>query len=153
MTTDVQTIVDAISAPLKAEGLLVEDVKVHGSGSSRTVTVVIDLDTDTSEPVSMETIAGATRQVSELVDNVDLFHDQPYMLEVTSPGASRNLTTPRHFLRNMGRTLDVRTNGPSYTGKLVDVSETGITLESDKGQNLVVSFSDITKAKVVLKFR
>ena len=153
MKNEAQQVTDLIRPPLSEEGLIVEDVKAHAAGQYRKVTVVIDLDTDTSDPVSLDTIAQATKIVSELIDDVELFNDKPYDLEVTSPGATRELTEKRQFLRNRGRNLDVRTNGPSYTGELVDVTDKGITLMDAKKVDYVIPFSDITKAKVVLKFR
>lgn len=153
MKNEAQQVTDLIRTPLSQEGLIVEDVKAHAAGQYRKVTVVIDLDTDTSDPVSLDTIAQATKIVSELIDGVELFNDKPYDLEVTSPGATRELTEKRHFLRNRGRNLDVRTNGPAYTGELVDVTDNGITLVDSKKVDYVIPFSDITKAKVVLRFR
>ena len=147
MKNEAQQVTDLIRTPLSQEGLIVEDVKAHAAGQYRKVTVVIDLDTDTSDPVSLDTIAQATKIVSELIDGVELFNDKPYDLEVTSPGATRELTEKRHFLRNRGRNLDVRTNG------LVDVTDHGITLVDFKKVDYVIPFSDITKAKVVLRFR
>lgn len=153
MNKDAQQVADLISRPLRDDGFIVEEVKTHAAGEHRTVTVVIDLDTDGSDPVSLDAIAQATRRVSELIDTVELFNDKPYNLEVTSPGATRALTEKRHFLRNRGRRLDVRTNGPAYSGELVDVTDTAITLVDSANVDYTIPLKDITKAHVVLKFR
>ena len=82
MKNEAQQVTDLIRTPLSQAGLIVEDVKAHAAGQYRKVTVVIDLDTDTSDPVSLDTSAEATKIVSELIDDVELFNDKPYDLSL-----------------------------------------------------------------------
>ncbi len=77
------------------------------------------------------------------------------VIEVSSPGLDRILKKERDFTRNMGRDLEVfyRAEGRQFdrVGKLIEVSPVGIKLISDKGE-LTVSYQDIVKAKVHIKF-
>ena len=161
MSTDSTRIEAAIAEPLTRQGLILEDVKVVAAGAHRTVTVMVDLAGETTDPVSLEHIAAATHTISSSLDELTLFNDHPYNLEVTSPGATRPLVTPRHFRRNLGRTLSVRTAADTLQGELAGVGDDEITLRTTKkvgkstvptGQEVQIPFADIEKASVVLKF-
>ncbi|WP_349827630.1 ribosome maturation factor RimP [Brevibacterium litoralis] len=149
-----------ITGPLEEIGLLVEDVKPVAAGTRRTLTITVDLADDTStEPVSLDLIGEATRVVSEVLDPEPLFGDKPYDLEVTSPGAERPLTQPRHFRRVVGRTVEIRRAGMKakdgkVRGELTAVSDTGITVRSAKPEATVdLAFDAIDHAEVVVSFR
>jgi ribosome maturation factor RimP len=128
----------AVEGPLGALGLLVEDVAVTPAGRRRLVRIWIDRlvydtgpDTTTAtEPLSLDEVADATRAVSAALDDSDAMGEQPYTLEVTSPGVDRPLTAPHHFRRNVGRLLTLTpTEGEAVTGRLVRAGAEGLTLE------------------------
>lgn len=148
-------IAQAISAPLEELGLLVEEVRVHAAGVHRRLVITVDLAGDTTEAVSSDLVADATRAVSEVVDPLPLFNDKPYDLEVSSPGAQRPMTLPRHFRRNIGRTIEVKpVEGKKATGVLTAVTGVGIVIEPGSGREpMEFSFDGIDRAKAVLKFR
>ena len=96
---------DALDAPLAQQGLVIEDIRAHAAGRHRTLTITVDLDADHAEPVSSQAIAEATRTISALLDEIEVWGEHPYTLEVSSPGAERPLTQPRQFRRVVGRRL------------------------------------------------
>jgi ribosome maturation factor RimP len=55
--------------------------------------------------------------------------EQPYTLEVSSPGVARPLTEPRHFRRNVGRLVTVHHDGGEVTGRVTGASDTEVTVE------------------------
>ena len=56
--------------------------------------------------------------------------EQPYTLEVGSPGVDRPLTEPRHFRRNVCRLVTITPlDGPAVTGRITAAGEPGVTLE------------------------
>ena len=88
-----------------------------------------------------------------------------FALEVASAGATAPLVVSRQYKKNIGRKLEVETLGGVYEGNLTTVEEEHIVLEwkarepkpIGKGKVTVqkrqeIDFSDIKKAKVVLKF-
>lgn len=148
---------DAIVEPLAARGIVVEDITAHVAGRFRTLTVVIDLDGTTTDPVSLDHITEATRIISETIDDLPLFNDHAYDLQVTSPGATRPLREIRHFQRVIGRTLAVRTTSDEeFEGVLLTVSD-GDAPEavfrladgSERSQKL----AGIAHAEAVLQFK
>ncbi len=86
-----------------------------------------------------------------------------YCLEVSSPGSERPLTKPNHFRRYVGRRARVRTRNPrgvgpdgtrlarrgqSFTGELVGVSDSEITLAADGGI-IAIPYSEIRRSNLV----
>jgi ribosome maturation factor RimP len=86
-----------------------------------------------------------------------------YALEVSSPGAERPLTKPTHFRRFVGRRARVRTREPlsipaaesatqrrakSFTGELVGVTDSEITLAADGGV-IAIPYSEIRRSNLV----
>jgi ribosome maturation factor RimP len=83
-----------------------------------------------------------------------------YTLEVSSPGTERPLTKPTHFRRFVGRRARVRTREPrpvgpaaercakSFTGELVGVTDSEITLAADGGV-IAIPYSEIRRSNLV----
>jgi len=79
-------------------GLDLEAVRVTQAGKRRRVEVVVDGDAG----VSMDALADATRAVSDALDGPEcaaVLGEQPYVLEVSSPGTDRPLTESKHWRR------------------------------------------------------
>src|SRR5690606_41911550 len=62
-------------------------------------------DLDGATPLDLDTAAALSRSASDLLDGLNF--DGQYMLEVSSPGVQRPLTTPKHFRRAHGRKVEV----------------------------------------------
>ena len=138
----------------KREDLFLLDFTV---GGDNTIKIVLDGDNGISLNDCME--------ISRAIEhNLDREEDD-FSLEVTSAGATVPLTLPRQYQKNIGRKLEVKTEEGILEGTLTGVSAKGIVLEwkarepkpVGKGKHTVekkqeVAFSDIEKAKVILKF-
>lgn len=157
-------ITDDLAAVLAPLSVAIDDVSVTAVGKRRLVRVMLDrdvsnLDGDTTsvvEPLSLDEIGDLTRVVSDRLDEIDAMGEQPYVLEVSSPGVERPLTQPRHFRRNVGRLLEVTTaSGDKHTGRLTEVRADGIRLEGAvKGEitTLDLTYDQVAKAKVQVEF-
>ena len=153
-----------LEAALAGSGLLVEDVAVTPAGRRRVVRVLVDRDLGAvgavSEPVpplSLDEVADVTRVVGDALDDSDVLGEQPYTLEVSSPGVGRPLTQPRHFLRSIGRLLSVTTPSSSVTGRLVHADGAGLTLEvpatrATPARTETLGYADVRKAVVEVEF-
>ena len=101
--------------PLAVLGLDVEAVEITPAGKRRVLRVAVDKDGG----VTLDDVADATREVSEVIDASDVMGEQPYTLEVTSRGVDRPLTLPRHWRRNADRLVKVTTkDGETQTSVL-----------------------------------
>ena len=137
-----------ITDPLAAVGLDVEAVELTPAGKRRMLRVAVDKDGG----VTLDDIAEATKEVSRLLDDSDVMGEQPYTLEVTSPGTDRPLTLPRHWRRNEGRLVKATlVGGETVTGRILGTDDERATLDVD-GAEREVTYSDVGKAKVQIEF-
>ena len=125
--------------------------------SDNLIRVVIDGD----KGVTVEDCIFISRAIEHNLDR----EEQDFSLEVTSAGAASPLEHIRQYKKNIGRTLEVKTNSEKIEGKLSEVSEEDITLEwkarepkpVGKGKVTVqkkasVAYNEIVEAKVMIKF-
>lgn len=121
------------------------------------INVVIDGD----HGVTVADCIKISRSIEHNLDREEI----DFSLEVASAGATAPLTLPRQYRKNIGRKLTVDTLEAKYEGNLTAANDQQIVLEwkarepkpIGKGKVTVqkrqeISFSDIKKAKVVLKF-
>ncbi|MDV3223434.1 ribosome maturation factor RimP [Intrasporangium sp.] len=132
----VRATIEPALAPL---GLVIDDVTVGPAGKRRLVRVLVDTDiagldpADTSSPVpplSLDAVADATRAVSARLDDSDVMGSGPYVLEVSSPGIGRPLTTRDQFRRQVGRLVEVVHSEGTTTGRLTGVDADRLTIEA-----------------------
>ncbi len=149
----VARLTDELTAPLAALGLDLEDVDVTAAGKRRMLRVAVDKDGG----VTLEDVADGTREVSRILDETDAMGNQPYTLEVGSPGIDRPLTLPRHWRRNADRLVKVTlADGSTLTGRITgnveDWDDDTATLMVD-GDEHTVSIRDVAKARVQIEFK
>jgi ribosome maturation factor RimP len=108
-----------------------ESVKVASAGRRRVLRVIVDADGG----VSLDDIALASRELSAELDDATVMGEQPYTLEVSSPGVDRPLTEHRHWRRAVGRlvTVTVTDSGSSepVSGRICAADADGVTLDVD----------------------
>ena len=134
-----------------------EGIRVSSAGRRRILRVVIDADGG----VSLDDIALASRELSLKLDTTTDMGEQPYTLEVSSPGVDRPLTQPRHWRRAIGRLVvaplkvgapDSNGNGAATAeGRIVGTDEFGVTLEH-AGEARAFSFADLGPGHVQVEF-
>jgi ribosome maturation factor RimP len=142
---------EVLTAPLAATGLDVEAIDLTPAGKRRVLRVAVDKDGG----VTLDDIAEATKEVSRVLDGpdgTDAMGEQPYTLEVTSPGTDRPLTHPRHWRRNQGRLVKVTfADKTTTTGRITESDDARAVLDVD-GTPREVGYGDVTKAKIELEF-
>jgi ribosome maturation factor RimP len=148
--------VRALLEPVVASlGLDLEDLDVQASGRRRRVGVVVDRDGG----VDLDGIAEASKAVSDALDSSDAMGDDPYTLEVTSPGIDRPLTLPRHWRRNVGRRVRLHvSDGSTVEGRVREVDDDGVVLATDiKGKpesaERRIPWPDVVRGEVQVEFR
>ncbi|WP_172120919.1 ribosome maturation factor RimP [Actinomyces faecalis] len=130
-------------------GLFLEGVETTRAGRYSTVRVVVDLP-DGPGDLDMDTVAEATQAVSDALDEADPVKGQ-YTLEVTSPGAERELTTPRTFRRATGHDARLVTAEQTLTGTVLRADEETVTIEVD-GSEHTIGYADLIEARMVVVF-
>lgn len=167
MSTSVRTerIAQELTERLAALQLRVEDLTVAPAGKRRIVRVLVDRDipddgpatTTPTAPVDLDLVADATRVIGAALDETDLMGDAAYVLEVSSPGTDRPLTSPRHFRRNVGRLVRIaRKGGEPVEGRIVSADADGVTLlvTGAKGatREVALTYAECGRADIQVEF-
>jgi len=135
-----------------------EGIRVTSAGRRRVLRVFVDADGG----VSLDDIAFASRELSIKLDSSSEMGDQPYTLEVSSPGVDRPLTLPRHWRRAAGRLvvapLRTESSGPAdgngaaaAEGRVTGWTEHGVTLERD-GVTREFQYAELGPGRVQVEF-
>ena len=128
-------------------GLDLEDVEIKSAGKHSIVQVSIDKDGG----INLDEVASISNQISEVLDTQEIFGENPYTLEVGSPGIDRALTLPRHWRRNNGRLVKVNFGSNSEIGRIIESDEEKVTLDV-KGKSRILFFNKIDKAFIQVEF-
>ncbi len=126
-------------------------------GPSNKINIILDGDNG----VALKDCVAFSRAIENNLDR----EEEDFSLEVASAGATSPMVMPRQYKKNIGRELEVRSQGVKFEGKLTEATDQGITLEwkarepkpIGKGKVTVQKkqefvFSDIEEAKVIIKF-
>ncbi|MFE2448682.1 ribosome maturation factor RimP [Stenotrophomonas sp. NPDC087984] len=153
-TTQSERLRGLLEPLVSARDLDLEEVEVTPAGRRRVLRVVVDSD----DGVQLDTCAELSRDISQTLDDTDAMGQVPYVLEVTSPGAERPLTEPRHYRRATGRLMRARlTDDGELVARIVSVDDEGLDLEVPgvKGRKPTarrLAFGEISKARVEIEF-
>lgn len=145
----VHDIVDPIASDLDLD---VYDVERRGA----TIRVTLDTPPGSEAGITLDSLALATRLISREMDHADPIPGR-YTLEVTSPGLERQLRTPAHFRREVGKDVTVRLRGVEsderrIDGVLVESDDSTATIRLANGDERVVQISTIDKARTVFEW-
>lgn len=144
-------VIELLGGEFARAGYEIEDVAIDTAARPPRITVVADGDT----PLDLDSIAELSRSASEVLDRIDT---SPYVLEVTSPGVDRPLTTEKHYRRARGRKVELTlSDGSQLTGRLGEISDGTVRLVVREGAGANFSVRElpvdgITKAVVQVEF-
>lgn len=128
-----QDIHEQVSATL-GDDFAVDGVSITPAGKRRVARITVERPVeevvgDTPvEPLTLDEIADATRLVSQALDESDVMGDQPYTLEVSTPGTDRPLTEPVHFRRSVGRLVRLTLTDGERAGRVLATTPDGVDL-------------------------
>jgi ribosome maturation factor RimP len=154
---DAEKVAALLDPVVSAMGMDLEGVRVTSAGRRRVLRIVVDADGG----VSLDDIALVSRDLSAALDESVVMGDQPYTLEVSSPGVDRPLTERRHWRRAIGRLVVAPLteqgiasgDGARVTveGRITGASADGITLDVD-GESRMFGYSDLGPGKIKIEF-
>ena len=142
----IRELVEPIASDLDLD---VYDVERRGA----TVRVTIDTLPGSDGGITLDNLSLATRLISREIDHEDPIPGR-FTLEVSSPGLERQLRTPAHFQREVGKTASVRFRDPSedprrIEGQILSADDTTTTLLLDDGTERIVHIDAVDKARTV----
>lgn len=140
-------IADLARPVAEAVGLTVDSVTVSAAGRPTRVLVTVDLPADCVGSADLDTVAAASRAIGDVLDDANV-PSGAYLLEVSTPGTDRPLTLRRHFLRARTRLVTLEmVAGDAVTGRLAEVTDTHLVLESD-GEVRTVALAEVKLGRV-----
>jgi ribosome maturation factor RimP len=144
-------VIELLGEEFARAGYEIEDVVIDTRMRPPRITVIADGDS----ALDLDTIATLSRSASALLDGLDSIGDR-YVLEVSSPGVDRPLTSKKHFRRARGRKVEIAlSDGSRLTGRVGETRDDTIALVVHEGREWTVReipFVEIAKAVVQVEF-
>jgi len=131
MGNEIIKTVEGILQPLLAEepGYFLVDIRIKPTNN---IKVFIDGD----QGISIEKCVRYNRALYKKLEEMALFPDGDFSLEVSSPGLDEPLKLLRQYKKNVGRLVElVLQDGSKTEGRLLEVTEDGVIVEETKGKN------------------
>ena len=133
-----------------ASGLELDSVTRTRSDAMPLLRVVVEAPIG-ADGIDSDTLADVSRAVSKALDAADPI-DGEYLLEVSTPGAERELTKVGHWMRQIGRLVRIKLRAGGYvSGRVIDASETSATIDVD-GEATTIDYQDMRKARSRVDF-
>ncbi|GAA3890614.1 ribosome maturation factor RimP [Streptomyces lacrimifluminis] len=153
-TTQSERLRELLEPLVSSQGLDLEEIAVDSVGRKRVLRVVVDSD----DGADLDAIADVSRALSAKLDETDAMGAGEYTLEVGTPGAERELTEHRHYVRAVERLVRFQlAEGEELVARILTVDDEGMDLEVPgvKGRKATarrLTFADIDKARVQVEF-
>jgi len=154
MSTDtaIETVENLIQ-PLLQEDVFLVYIKIKPTNNFK-----IYIDADGGLP--LEKCIKINRALYKQMEEMGLYPDGDFSLEVSSPGIDEPLKLIRQYIKNVGRFIEVvKLDETRLEGKLLEANEEKISIEITEGKGkkmtinqLEVTISDIKQTKVQVKF-
>ncbi|MDP7034997.1 MAG: ribosome maturation factor RimP [Planctomycetota bacterium] len=136
---------------VEADGTELVDLEWKGRGPQQLLRILIH----THGGISLEDCRRISRQVEAFLDEKNLLEDDPYTLEVASPGLDRPLITGRDFERRIGETVrlhlkEVFEGRKRWKGTLEGVESDTLKLCPDKSEPISIPLDLVKKGKILI---
>ncbi|HYB39315.1 MAG TPA: ribosome maturation factor RimP [Mycobacterium sp.] len=144
-------VIELLGGEFARAGYEIEDVVIDTRARPPRITVIADGDT----ALDLDTIAALSRSASALLDSRNSIRGR-YVLEVSSPGVERPLTSEKHFRRARGRKVElVLSDGSQLTGRVGETRGDAVALVVREDREWTVReipLIEIAKAVVQVEF-
>jgi len=151
MGEDLDRIIRLIQPVVESFGLELVDLEFAGQGRRGVLRLFIDREGG----VTLKDCEDVSRQASVVLDVEDpIVHG--YTLEVSSPGLDRPLKKIEDFLKFAGKQVKVKTKQPRddqsvFEGRILEVREGTVRLETAPEQVLEIPYTEIAQARLVVE--
>lgn len=150
----IQAIKDKMEALISPEpDLFLVEIRIRPTNN---IKVFIDGDSG----VSIDKLVQLNRRLYKQIEEEGMFPGGDFSLEISSPGLDEPLKLHRQYVKNIGRPVEVLQNeGIKTEGKLISVTDNGITIEEQKGKGKkleiiqhTIPIENIKMTKVQIRF-
>ena len=141
---------ELLAPVVAASGLELDSVTRMRSDAMPLLRVVVEAPIG-ADGIDSDTLADESRAVSKALDAADPI-DGESLLEVSTPGAERELTKVGHWMRQIGRLVRIKLRAGGYvSGRVIDAGETSATIDVD-GEATTIDYQDMRKARSRVDF-
>ena len=141
---------ELLAPVVAASGLELDSVTRTRSDAMPLLRVVVEAPIG-ADGIDSDPLADVSRAVSKALDAADPI-DGEYLLEVSTPGAERELTKVGHWMRQIGRLVRIKLRAGGYvSGRVIDAGETSATIDVD-GEATTIDYQDMRKARSRVDF-
>jgi ribosome maturation factor RimP len=145
--------VEKLLQPLLTDDIFLVDIRIKPINN-----IKIFLDADSG--LGIEKCIKINRALYKIMEEMAIYPDGDFSLEVSSPGIGEPLKMHRQYVKNIGRDVEVTLNDESKkTGKLISVNDQQLEIEFTEGKNkkavttqLPIALTDIKQIIVLIKF-
>ena len=137
-----------------ANGVRIYDVEYVREGKDYYLRCYIDKDGG----VTIGDCENVSRALSDELDRVDLIQD-PYTLEVSSPGLGRTLTRDRHLAQSIGQQVEISgyrkleaAGTKDVQGILKAFDKETVTIADEEGKEMTIPRKEISVIRLALDF-
>ncbi|MEO6537647.1 MAG: ribosome maturation factor [Ferruginibacter sp.] len=161
--TQIET-VQKLLQPLLFDDIFLVEIKVRPVNN-----IKIFLDADSG--LGIEKCIKINRALYKIMEEMGIYPDGDFSLEVSSPGIEEPLKLHRQYVKNIGREVEVEVfnftapddaaskEGLKRQGKLIAVNEDSLVLEFNEGkgkkaliQKMTIPLAEIKQTTVLIKF-
>lgn len=158
ISSQVEEVVRRLAGEVSGElGLELLELKLAQAGKRNLLRIVVDT-AEGPDGVTVEECASLSRSLSRRLDDEDVI-PASYVLEVSSPGATRPFDSPKRYRRNQGKRIAVwlrealEPKGKLHVkGILEAVRDDGVTLRFDDDRSFEIPFENVRKACRTVEF-
>ena len=146
-------IFEKINPTVVGLGYEIVDVEYVKKGNDATLTIYID---NVPVGISLDDCEKVSVAIDPLLDELNPTNDEPYTLNVSSPGLDHPFKKQRDFERNYGKEVEIKLYAPMqgkkiYEGVLISHNENTTEIELD-GKQVKIENSKIAIARPLVKF-
>jgi len=144
---------EALLAPItEANGFELVDVEYVKEGGTWYLRAYIDKE----DGITINDCETVSRAFSEKLDTEDYIED-PYIMEVSSPGLGRPLKKEKDYIRSMGKELEVRTyraidKQKEFYGVLVAYDDNSVTIQLEDESKITFQKNELALIRLAFDF-
>lgn len=152
LPVEIESRLPEIEAEIIALGAELIELQYRRSGHRNFLTFLVDR----QNGITLDECVQVNRRLSDLFDGYELagqggFFQQPYSLEVSSPGLDRPMKNEKDFRRAMGEKVrlwvnDAEGKSRMFIGSIHSVGVESVGLEEKNGNMLSFRWNEIVKA-------
>ncbi len=112
---------------------------------------------DKPEGIKIEDCEKVNYAITDVLDEINVSDDAPYILNVSSAGLDRPIKNHKDFLRNKGKQVEIKLYVPknkqkTFTGELINFDNGGYTIKLASGEEITFETSEVAICSPVIEF-